>query len=107
MRLIALLLPNRSAQELRRLASILQNEPHVVALLATYDGSKFTLVVACAADSGVDANALIRLQLAEIGGRGGGDSNLAQGGGSAQEAYAAACFTHTRDYVRKLLAEHK
>jgi len=106
-KLIMLQIPNRPAQELRRLAGILQHDPQAVAVLATHDGSKLTLVVACGANSGVDANALVRLQLAEIGGRGGGDSKLAQGGGPAEEAYAAACFAHTREYVRTLSAERK
>jgi alanyl-tRNA synthetase len=91
---------HRSPQELRTLASQLQNEASVVALLAAYDGVKLSLTIACAADTGVNANDLIRKQLAEIGGRGGGDAKLAQGGGAASEEQFAAMFAKTKDYLR-------
>jgi len=60
------------------------------------------LVVACARDTGVSANQLIRKQLAEIGGRGGGDAQLAQGGGAASEAQFQLFSAHTVEYVRAL-----
>ena len=93
---------NRSPQELRALASQLQNEVSVVALLASYDGAKLSLVIACASDTRISANDLIRKQLAETGGRGGGDAKLAQGGGAANEQQFAAVFGKTREYVRAL-----
>ncbi len=92
----------RPPQELRALAMLLQNEPGVVAVLASYDGAKLSLAVACASDTGVSANELIRKQLAEIGGRGGGDAKLAQGGGAASEKQFAAFSARTEEYVRAL-----
>jgi alanyl-tRNA synthetase len=92
----------RTPQDLRALATQLQNEPSVVAVLASYDGAKLSLVVACARDTGISANELIRQQLAEIGGRGGGDARLAQGGGGADEKQFAAFAAHTQEYLRAL-----
>ncbi len=93
---------DRAPRDLRTLASTLQNAPGVVALLASFDGEKLTLTVTCAADTGVNANELIRLQLAPIAGRGGGDARLAQGGGSADAKLAEAFFAKTREYIKAL-----
>lgn len=91
---------NRPPQELRALASQLQNEAGVIALLAAYDGSKLSLTIACAPDTRISANELIRKQLAEIGGRGGGDARLAQGGGAASEQQFMALFAKTKEHIR-------
>lgn len=90
---------NRSPQELRALAGQLQNEAGVVALLAAYDGSKLSLVMACAAETHMNANDLIRKQLADMGGRGGGDARLAQGGGAISEEQFAVLFGKIKNYV--------
>jgi len=54
----------------------------VAAVLAGYDGQKLSLVTACAPLSGLDARQVLQGLLAGVGGRGGGDAQLAQGGGS-------------------------
>ena len=54
-RLIRMTFPNRSPRELRELGKLLQKEPGVIAVLAGYDGYELSLVVNCAADSGVSA----------------------------------------------------
>jgi len=102
-RLVTASFRERAPQELRALAVLLQNEPGVVAVLASYDGAKLSLVVACARDTGVSANQLIRKQLAEIGGRGGGDAQLAQGGGTADEKQFEGFAARTREYIRALV----
>jgi alanyl-tRNA synthetase len=101
-RLVVAPFRNRAPQELRALAMQLQNVPGVVAMLASHDGTKLSLAVACARDTGISANELIRKQLAEIGGRGGGDAQLAQGGGAASEAQFQLFSAHTGEYVRAL-----
>ncbi len=91
-RLVAACFDRRAAGELRSLANELRKMSGVVALLAGFDGSKVSLVVACAADSGANAQELLRQQLAQWGGRGGGDASIAQGGAPAtDEQYAAFC----------------
>jgi alanyl-tRNA synthetase len=77
------LFPARPAQELRWLADNLRRQPNMAAVLASQDGERLLLAVSCAAESRLSANELLRELLKLIGGRGGGDSSLAQGGGSA------------------------
>ena len=48
-RLITALFENRPASELRSLANRLRNEPGMVAVLATFDGVKLSMVAACGA----------------------------------------------------------
>ena len=76
----------RPLGELRVMAEQLKRVPDLVAFLATYDGQKVSLVVTCGEASGRDARQLLTNQLALMGGRGGGDPRLAQGGGVATEA---------------------
>ncbi len=102
MKLVTASFRDRSPRDLRALASILQNEPGVIALLVSCDGGKLTLTVTCASDTGVSANELIRKQLADIGGKGGGDAQLAQGGGAADEKQFESFFGRTKEYLRAL-----
>jgi alanyl-tRNA synthetase len=73
----------RPVPELRLLAEELKEFTDVVAFLASFDGHKVSLVVSCGSGTGKDARQLLNTQLAAIGGRGGGDDSLAQGGGVA------------------------
>jgi alanyl-tRNA synthetase len=82
-RLVVTSFENRPVSELRTLADALRALPGVAAVLASYDGQKLSLVTACAPQSGLDAHQLLQALLAEVGGRGGGDAQIAQGGGSA------------------------
>ena len=93
---------NRAPQQLRALAGLLQNEPGVIAFIASHDGTKATLLVTCGENTGIRANDLIRKALASINGRGGGDARLAQGGGVADESFVNACLANARDYIREL-----
>jgi len=101
-RLVTAAFRNRAPQQLRALASILQNEPGVVAFIASHDGVKVTLLVTCASDTGVRANDLIRKALASINGKGGGDARLAQGGGAADESFIDACFANAPNTLGEL-----
>lgn len=94
---------DRAANELRALAQVLRGTPHVVALLASYDGAKAAVVVACANETGIRADELLGKVLAEIGGRGGGDAQLAQGGGALNEEQFAAWFTRAEEDARGML----
>jgi alanyl-tRNA synthetase len=73
----------RPAQELRWLADSLRRQPRAAAVLASHDGEKLLLAAACGAESGLSARELLSELLTPLNGRGGGDSSLAQGGGSA------------------------
>ncbi len=98
LRLVRALFRDRPATELRQLGMKLRNLPGMVALLASYDGGKLSLVVTCAEGSGLDARELLKKHLEPLNGRGGGDSSLAQGGGAVEEARLDDLFEHVRLY---------
>ena len=99
LRLVTALLHDRPAADLRQLGAKLRNGPGIVAVLASYDGKKLSMVAACAKDSGVDARDLLNKHLAPLNGRGGGDVSLAQGGGVADEETLGELFKNTKSYL--------
>ncbi len=101
LRLVTRLYAARPAAELRLLAGKLLAAEKTVAVLASEEGGKLSLAVAAAPDSGVEARELLNRLLGPIGGRGGGDARLAQGGGQGSETQARLLFEQTR---RELLA---
>lgn len=99
MRIITQAFTNREFGDLRILAARLAQEADVVALLATSDGTetgKAQLVFARSASLQHDMNVLLKQTLGRFAdGRGGGQPQMAQGGGTAspaiiREALAAA-----------------
>jgi alanyl-tRNA synthetase len=74
---------NRPVPELRILADKLKTIPGIVAVLASHDGQKISLVVTCTEGTGIAARELLVKILAPLNGRGGGDRQIAQGGGPA------------------------
>lgn len=81
LRLVLAFFEDRPLSELRVLVDNLRKMPRMVVCLATYDGQKISLIVACAESTGLSAQNLLRQQLQRINGRGGGDARIAQGGG--------------------------
>ena len=71
----------RPVDELQTLAKSLMEEAGLVAVLATFDGQKAALVVACSGDVDVHAGELIKKILEPVGGKGGGSQQMARGGG--------------------------
>jgi alanyl-tRNA synthetase len=102
LRLVTKLFDNRPAGELRSLANKLRQEPGMVAVLASYDGVKLSLVAACAKDANVDARALLNDHLAPMGGRGGGSPTLAQGGGATNKSALEVLFKQTKNYLNTM-----
>jgi alanyl-tRNA synthetase len=76
---------NRPVTELRLLGDELKKLAGVVAIIFSFDGQKLSLIVSCSEGTGKDARQLLNDQLVKIGGRGGGDARLAQGGGVAMD----------------------
>jgi alanyl-tRNA synthetase len=74
----------RSADEVRLLAQALVAESGVVALLGAA-GEKAQLIFARSADVPLDVLPLLKKALEQLGGRGGGRPNLAQGGGASAD----------------------
>ncbi len=79
-RLIVRVFPDRDPEEVRGLANRLAGHPGIVALLAATN-DKTSLVFARSSEIGCDMNALMKEAVGRIGGKGGGRSNFAQGGG--------------------------
>lgn len=99
LRLVIALFHHRPGSDLRQLGMKLRDFPGIVALLATFDGQKLSLVVACAQDSGVDARELLKQHLAPFNGRGGGDASLAQGGCALDETALEDLFKNTKSFL--------
>lgn len=91
---------NRPMSELRELAKLLQTQADLVAALAGYDGQKLSLVVSCAAETGINGRELLAQALTPIGGKGSGDARLAQGGGSATAEQVAQVLTEVRALLK-------
>jgi alanyl-tRNA synthetase len=98
-RLVMRLYPGRSAAETRMLAGKLSTCRGVVAVLASHDEKKHSLVVSAGPDCGVDARHLLDQHIAPFGGRGGGDAVLAQGGGAFEESALTNLFVGTKAWI--------
>jgi alanyl-tRNA synthetase len=77
---------NRTASELRILADSLKLQENLIAVLTSYDGSRLSIVVTCGKDTSSNAAQILRQLLVQFDGKGGGDSQIAQGGGAVAEA---------------------
>jgi alanyl-tRNA synthetase len=99
MRLVTALFENKPVSELRSLAIKLRSEPNMVAVLASFDVAKLSMVAACGQDTGLNARDLLRNHLAAFGGRGGGDAGLAQGGGATNKGALEVLFKQTKNYL--------
>ncbi len=100
-RLVKGVYPDRSFGDLRDLAARIAQQPRAVALLAT-SGDKAQVVLARSADLPQDMNALLKQILPLLGGgRGGGQPQMAQGGGSADQDQISAAL----DTAERLLLE--
>lgn len=95
-RLVVASFEGRPVGELRILADALRNLPGLAAVLGSYDGQKISLVTACAPTSGLEARPVLQTLLAEVGGRGGGDAQIAQGGGSCNPDQLQALLDHAK-----------
>jgi alanyl-tRNA synthetase len=102
-RLVTAAFPARPSGELRLLAEELKKLSDVIALLASYDGAKISLLVTCGSETGLDARRLLKRCLDPLGGRGGGDASLAQGGGAATFEQFQALFADPGSILRELL----
>ncbi|MFH2102954.1 MAG: DHHA1 domain-containing protein [Chloroflexota bacterium] len=98
-KLITELFQFRSAEELRALGTKLSASPGIVAIIASCEAQKLSMVVACAPGTGLDARDILKVHLEAIHGRGGGDPILAQGGGVCDQSALSGLFEHTLDSI--------
>jgi alanyl-tRNA synthetase len=90
---------NRPVSEIRSLGNEFKEETGLVSMLATFDGAKLVLVATCGPESGLSARELLNRQLGTINGRGGGDDQIAQGGGTATGEQFSTFFERTKDLL--------
>lgn len=98
-RLVVAIFAERPANELRELAKLLQRKADVIGAVASYDGQRLLLVVTCGDHTNVSAKQLLANQLDQIGGQGGGDDRIAQGGGPASEQQIETFFDPIHDHI--------
>lgn len=82
---IAHVFEGREAESLKKLAQALMANPGTIALLGSRDKDTARLVFARSSDVDGDMNSLMREACALLDGRGGGNPDLAQGGGKRVE----------------------
>jgi alanyl-tRNA synthetase len=99
-RVVASAYPAEEAATLRSLATRITREAGMVALLATY-GERVQVVCARSADVAIDMNGVLKVVLAPLGGKGGGQPASAQGGAGAatQEQVIRALNTATETII--------
>jgi alanyl-tRNA synthetase len=91
-RIVRLNFPDRDFADLRVLAARITQKPGMIALLST-SGDRAQMVFARSADLPHDMNLLLKQALALLAnGRGGGQPQMAQGGGTASEAEIATAL---------------
>ena len=100
-RVVVQAIDGREVPELRRLASVLTASPGVIALLGT-GGRAARVVFARSSDAGADMASLVNRTCQQLGGKGGGQADLAQGGGFPAERLVEAL-----ELAFRTLTEHQ
>ena len=94
----------RPNNELRTLADVLKTNNQVLALLTSYDGNRLSIIVACGTDIKADAIAILQQVLSLFDGKGGGDRQIAQGGGIVKREDIDDLLSNVRQIVRELIS---
>ncbi|MDQ3011795.1 MAG: DHHA1 domain-containing protein [Acidobacteriota bacterium] len=89
-RVIEKVFEGRDFEEVKLIAHRLVDHQDVVALLATREAGMVRLIFARSANLACDMNALMKAACERLGGRGGGKSDFAQGGGANVNELTAA-----------------
>ena len=76
---------NRPIKEIRMMANEAKNHHNLIAVFTSHEGDKVGVVVTCGMETNINASELIRTILGSIDGRGGGDQQIAQGGGTINQ----------------------
>jgi alanyl-tRNA synthetase len=95
-RLVVEIVGERTPDELKRLAQRLTAEGQVVALLGATTGERASLAFGKSPSLPFDSNALLRVALKRLSGRGGGTKDLAQGGAPTHDGLEEALWEAAR-----------
>ncbi len=88
-RVVTATLPDADLERLRTIASFIAELPGGIAIIAG-GTERPQIVVACADDTAVDAREILAVGMKVLGGRGGGHTRMAQGGGGQMSLLATA-----------------
>ncbi|HEY0407516.1 MAG TPA: DHHA1 domain-containing protein [Pyrinomonadaceae bacterium] len=99
LKLVTRILEGRDADSLKRLALAIVAHTRAVALVGSRDHETARLVFARSADARGDMNALMRAACQLLDGRGGGRSDMAQGGGRDASKLDAALDSAARSII--------
>lgn len=88
-RVVTATLPTASVDRLRAIANVIAELPGGIAIVAG-GAERVQVVVACHPDTNADARAILAAGMAVLGGRGGGNARMAQGGGGQPALLDAA-----------------
>lgn len=102
LRVVVRIYDDRDFDEIKMLAHRLAAHTSVTALLAARDGETVRLVFARSADVKAEMGTLMKESCERLGGRGGGASDFAQGGGSCR----AALDPVLREVAARLIEQH-
>jgi alanyl-tRNA synthetase len=86
-RIVARVFEERDIESLKRLAHFIADSTQCIALLGSIENKTARLIFARSTDTNYDMNNLMREVCAQIGGRGGGRKDFAQGGGQARDIH--------------------
>jgi alanyl-tRNA synthetase len=103
--LVSAAFSGRTLQDLQRIARLItEQEENALALLVTTDGERIQFVCARGEQLGIPMNQLAKAALPFIGGKGGGNPKLAQGGGAAEHT-ADAVLAHLVELTEQMIRE--
>ncbi|MCX7860194.1 MAG: DHHA1 domain-containing protein [Chloroflexus sp.] len=88
-RIVTATLPMAGVERLRAIANFIAELPDGIAIVAGGE-ERVQVVVACHPDTNADARDILAAGMAVLGGRGGGNARMAQGGGGQAGALATA-----------------
>lgn len=104
-RLLTRLFTDKDVNTVKGLAAQCQQQPGAICLFSVLQGEKATLLFARSADVPVHMGHLLRDVLQEIGGKGGGRADFAQGGGITAEQSEAMLGLSNRWLSQQLTGE--
>jgi alanyl-tRNA synthetase len=95
---------HRPTEEFRALADGLKKIPEIISVITNFDGQKFALIVTSTSSNNLPAKELLAKLLQPVGGRGGGDATIAQGGGQMNETGYQEFKQSLPDLIKNLIS---
>ncbi len=100
-RIVTVLFHARPIGELRQLAELLDSQSNMVTALATSDGNSWAMIISSNQETGLSAREVLASVLAKAAGRGGGNTHIAQGGGTGGPEQAQRIIELFRGEIKR------